>query len=121
MPTTRIQIGRNLSHHRISAYECKMKLSGEPVQGRYVTGWYGTFTIEGLQNEIMPKLVEYSSQGWSYPFLITYHQLENKANVHIAPPSGVKFSRRRRKSSQTRLAVVLSATRFKLLLSEPRV
>ena len=120
MLTTRIQIGRNLSRHRISAYECKMQPSAELVQGKYVRGWYGIFTIEGLQSEIMPKLAEYASQGWSYPFLITYHQLEDKANVHIAPPSGIKFSRRRRKSSQTRLAVALSATEFKLLLYESR-
>lgn len=79
--------------------------------------------MERLRNELMPKLAEYVAQGWSYPFLITCHELEDESTATIAPKpsklhattSEMKFSRRRRKSVQTYLAVVMSMTGLSLL------
>jgi hypothetical protein len=124
MPTRRIQVSRNISRGRISAYECESDVFRKPIRrGRYVTGWYGVFTVERLCNELMPKLTKYAAQGWSYPFLITCHELEGESTVTIAlklsklraTASEIKFSRRRRKSAQTCLAVVMSVTEFSLL------
>jgi len=124
MPARRIQVSRNIPRDRISAYECELDVFGKPVRrGRYVTGWYEVFTVERLRNELMPKLAEYAAQGWSYPFLITCHELEGKSMATIAlkpsklraTASQIKFSRRRRKSAQTCLAVVTSVTEFSLL------
>jgi len=120
MPT--IEVGRNLSRDRISAYECEMRASGELVKRKYVTGWYGIFTVERLKSELTPKLAEWAVQGLAYPFLITSHQLKDKTTIHITPPpekrarsSDIRFSPRQQSSPQTWLAVVLSATEFKLL------
>jgi len=124
MPTRRIQVSRNIPRGRISAYECELDVFRKPTgRGRYVTGWYGVFTVERLHNELMPKLAEYAAQGWSYPFLITCHELEggSMATIALKPSkvrataSQIKFSRRRRKSAQTCLAVVVSVTEFSLL------
>jgi hypothetical protein len=124
MSMRRIQVSRNIPRGRISAYECELDVFKKPIrQGRYVTGWYGVFTVERLRNELMPKLAEYAAQGWSYPFLITCHELEDKSTATIAPKpsklrttaSEIRFSHRRRKSAQTCLAVVMSVTDFSLL------
>lgn len=124
MPTRRIKVSRNIPRGRISAYECELDVFGKPIgRGRYVTGWYGVFTVERLRNELMPKLAEYAAQGWPYPFLITCHELEGESTVTIAPKHGklrataseIKFSRRQRKSAQTCLAVIVSVTEFSLL------
>ena len=62
MPTRRIQVSRNIARDRISAYECELDVFGKPIgRGRYVTGWYGVFTVERLCNELMPKLAEIRS------------------------------------------------------------
>jgi len=118
-----IRIGRKYSEWRISAYECEVDSSGVPIRKRksrgegsgYVRGWYGMFDTYRLQNEIMPKLDEYVAQGWSYPFLITQHRLENKATLDIIPPTDLKYYPHKRQSEQPWLAVVLSHKKFKLL------
>lgn len=124
MPTRRIQVSRNIPRGRISAYECELDVFRKPIErGRYVTGWYGVFSVERLRNELMPKLAEYAAQGWSYPFLITCHELEGESTATIAlkpskvraTASQIKFSRRRQKSAQTCLAVVVSVTESSLL------
>lgn len=118
MKITRIAVGRHLSNIRISAYECEVHTSGKPVRKRYVRGWYGQFTVERLQSEIIPKLAEYAAaRRRSYPFLITTHQLQEKTAVYVPPPkkaSDVEFSHRQRKSTQTELAVVLSPKQYKI-------
>jgi hypothetical protein len=128
MPTDEIEVGRPYPNLRISAYECDMNLSGEPTKksGGYVRGWYGSFSRERLQGEIVPKLSEYAAQGRSYPFLITVHRLEDKARVHIikrqaeqrARCSDVEFSRRSRISGDVAVALVFSETDFRFLISE---
>lgn len=119
MSITHFKLGRNLPTSRISAYECQVDTFGKLIRGKYVRGWYGHFTAERLQSEIMPKLAEYAAQGWSYPFLLTSHRLQEKATVHItATPrkaAGVKFSPRQRKSTHTQLALINSPTSFQLL------
>ena len=124
MPKNELKLGRPYSRQRISAYECEVNQSGDPIrQGNYVAGWYGVFTPHRLQTEIMPKLSEHAAQGRLYPFLITSHQLADKAEVHFPEDkprkslraSDIKFSQRRRCSPQTWVATVLSPTRFKEL------
>lgn len=112
----KLRIGRQLSQYRISAYECAVNSSDEPVtRGAYIRGWYGIFDEHRLQNEIMPKLSEYVGQGYSYPILITSHRLASKTAVEITPPKDLKFHHRNKESEQTSVAVVLSLTMFKLL------
>jgi hypothetical protein len=63
MSKEEIIVGRPYSIWRISAYECDVDQSGNPVKkGRYVVGWYGAFTPNKLQEEIMPKLSQYAAQ-----------------------------------------------------------
>ena len=70
-----LQIGRNLSEHRIAAYECTVE--GSAIKkGKWVVAWYGMFHEQRLKEEIVPKLTEYASQGASYPFLINSYMLE---------------------------------------------
>jgi hypothetical protein len=110
-----IIVGRPYSTWRISAYECAVDLSGNPVkQGKYVVGWYGAFTPD--------KLSEYAAQENVYPFLIVSYQLEDKSKVTLpddksrkATTKDIKFSRRPRHSSQKWVAVVYSATKCKVL------
>ena len=107
-----LQIGRNLSQYRVSAYECSVE--GSAVnKGKRLTGWYGMFHEQRLIQEIAPKLAEYASQGASYPFLITSHLLEGKADLSIK--GDVKFKPRRPRSVQQNEAVVYSSTRYELL------
>lgn len=116
-----LTVERNLSRWRISAYECEVSKNGNPTEQKgYVIGWYGEFKPSRLENEIIPKLAEYATQGRFYPFLITSHQLEKEATVHfmkekIRRASDMKFSRRQKKSKQTPIAVVFSKTRYKIL------
>ncbi|MBA7596249.1 hypothetical protein ES703_03219 [subsurface metagenome] len=121
-------ISRNLPEARISAYECEVNMSGRPVkrkEHKYVKGWYGHFNEKRLLGELIPKLQEYLPGGYSYPFLITTHRLEAKTTADISPPPGrkrarasdIRFQRRRRSSPQEWVAVVLSATTYKLLQS----
>lgn len=123
MSTNGIRVGRSYSHWRISAYECDVNPSGDPMKRRgYVAGWYGMFTLNKLQSEIMPKLAEHAAQGRHYPFLITSHQLEDKTTVHVTKAAtrrvpDVDFSPRRRCSQQTWTAVVLSPTKFRVLIN----
>lgn len=115
-----IRIGRKQSEWRINAYECETDSSGVPVRkGRYVKngGWYGLFGMDRLENEIMPKLAECAGGEWSYPFLITQHRLESKAEVHIISRKAFRFDHRKRISKPTWLAVILSRTGYKLLPS----
>ena len=96
-----LQIGRNLSEHRIGAYECTVA-GQEVTRGKWVVGWYGMCDERRLKEEIFPKLSEYASQGASYPFLITSYVLESKTDVRIdtdsqrAKPKDVNFRPRRR-------------------------
>lgn len=128
MPGNTYRVPRNLSPDRLNAYECQLDASGKPIKGRYVKcgGWYGTFTVERLRDELMPKLAQHAAHGvWSYPFLITYHLLEVQATVHIshsqidhtgkARGEDIKITPRPPRSAQTWHAVVLSPTEFKLL------
>ena len=124
MSKDEIIVGRPYSIWRISAYECEVDLSGNPVkQGKYVVGWYGTFSPNKLQQEIMPKLSQYAAQENVYPFLIVSHRLEDKSKVNlpedksrkITRASDIKFSRRRRHSLPKWVAVVYSATEYKVL------
>ena len=123
MSNKELQVERNLSRWRISAYECEINQSGNPIKRPgCIAGWYGEFRPDRLENEIIPKLAEYVAQGRLYPFLITSHQLEKEATVHfmkekIRRASDMKFSRRQRKSKQTPVAVVFSETQFKTLSS----
>jgi hypothetical protein len=119
---TTIQIGRNLSGNRVSAYECEILPSKALVQHKYVRGWYGIFSVDRLKDEIMPKLHEYIGNGYSYPFLITSHMLQNKTTAFIDAPqlkkakaSDVKFSRRKQCTPSTQHAVIFSSTDFMLL------
>jgi hypothetical protein len=116
-----IQIGRNLSEHRLGAYECIAE--GSTVRkGTWVAGWYGTFSEDRLREEIMPKLSEYVQQSLaSYPILITSYMLEAKTDACIdgdtekAKERDVKFRPRRRRMSQQYEAIVHSKTRYQLL------
>jgi hypothetical protein len=124
MSKDEIIVGRPYSTWRISAYECDVDLSGNPTkQGQYVVGWYGAFTPNRLQGEIIPKLSQYAAQENVYPFLIVSYQLENKSKVtlpedksrKITRASDIKFSRRRRRSIPKQVAVVYSTTECKVL------
>ena|GEM_PF-5316932 len=117
MPKKTIKLGRKYPKWRISAYECEINLSGTPtIWGRYIgRGWYGLFNLEKLKNEIMPKLIEYAKKGYSYPFLITQHEIEEKAKIDINPPKDLKFYPREKQSGQTWVAVVLGPRKYKIL------
>ncbi len=115
-----LQIGRNLSEHRIAAYECTVDASAV-TKGKRVAGWYGMFHEEQLKQEFMPKLAEYADQGRSYPFLITSYKLEGKTDTWIETPGkrgrarDVKFRPRRQRTAHQSEAVVYSRTRYQLL------
>ena len=127
MSTREIKVDRPYSRLRIGAYECELDRGGNPVkksgQKGQIAGWYGMFTPDRLQNEIMPKLAEYAAQGRHYPFLIATYQLENKAVVSLrnnvparkVKTSDIKFSRRRRESAFVPTAVVNSASTYRLI------
>ena len=109
---------RRYSEWRTSAYECEVDFSGVLVKkkGKYISGWYGPFGGNRLDNEIMPKLAKYVAAGkGSYPFLITKHRLESGAKVDILSPKTLKFYPRRQKSQPIWFAVILSRTEYKLL------
>jgi hypothetical protein len=97
--------------------------SGNPTKrGQYVIGWYGAFTPNRLQEEIMPKLAQYTAQGNVYPFLIVSYQLENKSKASLpvnklrkTTCADIKFSRRSRRSLPQNVALVYSATECKVL------
>ena len=115
-----LQIGRNLSEHRIGAYECTV--AGPAVKrGKWVVGWYGMCDERRLKEEIFPKLSEYANQGACYPFLITSYMLESKTDVWIethgqkAKAKDVNFRPRRRRTAQQTEAVAYSATSYELL------
>lgn len=111
-----LRIGRQLSQYRVSAYECEVNSSDEPViRGAYIRGWDGMCDEHRLQNEIMPKLSEYVGQGYAYPILITSHKLASRTTLEITPPKNLKFHHRNKESEQTSVAVVFSLTKFKLL------
>ena len=116
-----LQIGRNLSEHRITAYECTVEGSAVKKKKGGVAGWYGMFDEQRLKEKIVPKLTEYASQGASYPFLITSYMFEGKTDVGIegnpkqARARDVKFRPRRRRTAHQNEAVVYSATRYQLL------
>ncbi len=76
-----LQIGRNLSEHRIAAYECTVEGSVLEKHGEQVAGWYGMFDDQRLRQEIVPKLTEYASHGASYPFLITSSHISQISRV----------------------------------------
>ncbi len=115
------EASRNIPRDRISVYECKLNMSGQPGRGKYVTGWYGGFTSEMLRIEIMPSLAILEAKGWLYPFLITSHRLKEKTKVYspekgeIRRGSDLDFDRREPESPKTDVAVVFSPTEFKLL------
>jgi hypothetical protein len=121
MSKAEIIVGRPYSTWRISAYECETDLSNNPKKkGRYVVGWYGTYSPKRLQHEIMPKLSEYAAQGYIYPFLVVSYQLENKSKVTLLADkprraSDIMFSPRQRRSPQKMEAIVYSATECKVL------
>ena len=126
MSTHEIKVDRPYSRLRIGAYECEIDRSGNPTgKSGQITGWYGMFTPDRLQNEIMPKLAEYASEGRHYPFLIATYQLENKAMVSFrndvlarkVKASDIKFSRRRREPAFVPTAVVNSASEYRLINS----
>ena len=119
-----IKLGRPYPSLRIGAHECDLDQGGDPTKkSRQIAGWYGTFTPDRLQEEIMPKLAEYVAQGRHYPFLIVTYQLENKAKVGLhegveakkVKASDIRFSRRRRESALRLTAVVSSASEYRLL------
>lgn len=119
-----LQIGRNLSEHRIAAHEC-IASGSTPNKSKQVVGWYGMFHEERLKQEIMPKLTEYVRKGASYPFLITSYRLESKTDAWIEKPGkrgqvrDVKFRPRRRREAAQKEAVVYSETRYELLRANP--
>jgi hypothetical protein len=124
MPTKQIKVGRSLSTLRIGAYECTLDSQGNPrKQSGQVIGWYGSFTTDRLQKEIMPKLAEYAAQGKRYPFLIATYELRSKAEVNL--PRGIAtkdikdkdidFSRREQDSALVPKAVVSSPGEYRLL------
>ncbi len=124
MSTHKIKIGRPYPRLRIGAYECELDRDGNPIKkSAQIVGWYGMFTPNRLQKEIMPKLAEYAAQGRHYPFLIATYQLENKAVVSLrndvlarkVKASDVKFSRRRRESAFVPTAVINSASEYRLI------
>jgi hypothetical protein len=124
--THKIKVGRPYSRLRIGAYECELDRGGNLIKkSGQIAGWYGMFTPDRLQKEIMPKLAEYAAQGRHYPFLIATYQLENKAVVsprndvlaREVKASDIKFSRRRRKSTFVLTAVVNSASEYRLINS----
>jgi hypothetical protein len=117
MPKTTIRLGRKYQTWRISAYECETNSSGIPTKkGRYIgRGWYGLFDDNILKREIMPKLNEYTSQGWSYPFLITKHRLEKEARIDVIPPRTIKYHPRKKQSEKTWVAVVTGPKDLKKL------
>lgn len=70
-----LQIGRNLSEHRIAAYECIVGALAVS-KGKWVVGWYGTFDKKRLKEELMPKLADYVQlSSASYPILIVSYTL----------------------------------------------
>jgi len=119
-----IKLGRPYPSLRIGAYECDLDRGGDPTKkSGQIAGWYGTFTPDRLQEEIMPKLAEYVAQGRHYPFLIVTYQLENKAKVGLrkdvqakkVKASDIRFSQRRRESALRPTAIVSSASEYRLL------
>lgn len=74
-----------------------------------------------LQSEIMPKLSQYASQGYSYPFLIVTYQLKDQATAtasvkespHEARSMDVTFSPRQRESAHKWEAIVYSPTEWR--------
>ena len=124
MSKDEIIVGRSYSTWRISAYECHVDFAGNPVkQGQYVVGWYGVFTLNRLQEEIISKLSQYAAHENVYPFLIVSYQPENKSKItlpedksrRITRASDITFSRRQRRSLPKRVAVIYSATEYKVL------
>jgi hypothetical protein len=124
MSDDKLKVPRNIPTTRISAYECTILPNGQIVKNHLVKngGWYGPFTEERLQNTIMPKLAEYTKQDYSYPFLVTTHELNKNTEVHINRPSKGKakasdlsFNRRKRQSLPKCVAVVYSETECKVL------
>ena len=123
MSKDEIIVGRPYSTWRISAYECEVDISGNPVgRGKYVVGWYGAFTPNKLQQEIMPKLLQYAAQENVYPFLIVSYRLEDKSKVTLpedksrkATTKDIKFPRRRRHSLPKWVAIVYSTKECKIL------
>ena len=124
MSADEIKVGRPYSRLRICAYECDLDQAGNPTKkSGQVAGWYGIFTPDRLQKEIVPKLAEHAAQGRHYPFLIITYQLEDKARVRLpndvplrrVRASDLKFSRRPRASNWTVVAIVNSATEYALL------
>ena len=124
MSTHEIKVGRPYSRLRIGAYECELDRGGNLIKKPgQIAGWYGMFTPDRLQKEIMPKLAKYAAQGRHYPFLIATYQLENKAVVSLrndvlarkVKASDIKFSRRRRESAFVLTAVVNSASEYRLI------
>ena len=129
MSKDEIIVGRTHSTWRIGAYECEVDLSRNPVRivsrpktKQPVAGWYKIFTLNRLQQEIMPKLKEYVDQGNIYPFLIVTYQLENKSKVTLpedksrkATTKDIKFSPRERRSRPEWVAVVYSESEYKIL------
>ena len=116
-----LQVGRNLSDHRIGAYQCTV--DGSVVsKGKWVVGWYGMFSEERLRAELIPKLSEYVQQAIAtYPILLTTYMLESKSDVWIAGhPKGaragdVKFRPRQQRTSQQDEVIVHSATKYQSL------
>jgi len=120
----KIRIGRKLPRIRIAAYESEVDQSGKATpHGKQVVGWYGAFTTDMLENQIMPKLSEYVAQGSHYPFLIVTYLLNVKADVKIKEPvprgklkgQDVGFSPRRRSSPRMAVAIVYERTKYKLI------
>jgi hypothetical protein len=98
------------------------------IQGKYVKGWYGLFSAERLRDEIMPKLVECSRSGYSYPFLITTHVLANWAEITIKVPPGliarrsdIKFVPRKPKTQQRGVALVTGPEEARLFVEPDHV
>ena len=129
MSTHDIKISRPYSRLRIGAYECELDQGGNPIKKPgQIAGWYGMFTPDRLQNEIMPKLAEYAAQGRHYPFLVATYQLENKAVVSLGndglarklKASDIKFSSRRRESAFVPTAVVNSSSEYRLITVRPQ-
>jgi hypothetical protein len=125
MSKNEIIVRRPYSIWRIRAYECEVDLYGNPVKrGKSVkAGWYGVFTSDKLENEIVPKLSEYAAQENAYPFLIVSYQLEDKSKVTLPidklrktiRASDIKHSHRQRHSIPKWVAVVYSAKEYRIL------
>ena len=100
---------------RVAAYQCVENAVGI-AKGKRVTGWYRTFNEDLLKSEFIPKVSEYVAlEEASFPILITSYQLESKTNVRLESARGVKFDRRRRKSTEKYEAVIRSAADYMLL------